>query len=141
MRLSARGEMERRFDLLKRRLRGSNQSRGLGAAFFIEKGGGRFGKRFPMETVRFYALRWPANVVASFKTDFCGEVGGVSVDLVFRIAAIGLIVSLLAQVLNKAGREEIATLMTLSGVVIVLLMVADLIGSFFSSMRSIFLIY
>ena len=83
----------------------------------------------------------PANVVASFKTDFCGEVGGVSVDLVFRIAAIGLIVSLLAQVLNKAGREEIATLMTLSGVVIVLLMVADLIGSFFSSMRSIFLIY
>ena len=113
----------------------------MGAAFFIEKGGGRFGKRFPMETVRFYALRWPANVVASFKTDFCGEVGGVSVDLVFRIAAIGLIVSLLAQVLNKAGREEIATLMTLSGVVIVLLMVADLIGSFFSSMRSIFLIY
>lgn len=72
---------------------------------------------------------------------FAGEVGGVSVDLVFRIAAIGLIVSLLAQVLNKAGREEIATLMTLSGVVIVLLMVADLIGSFFSSMRSIFLIY
>ena len=44
-------------------------------------------------------------MVASFKTDFCGEVGGVSVDLVFRIAAIGLIVSLLAQVLNKAGRE------------------------------------
>ena len=80
-------------------------------------------------------------MVASFKTDFCEEVGGVSVDLVFRIAAIGLIVSLLAQVLNKAGREEIATLMTLSGVVIVLLMVADLIGSFFSSMRSIFLIY
>ena len=65
----------------------------------------------------------------------------MSVDLVFRIAAIGLIVSLLAQVLNKAGREEIATLRTLSGVVIVLLMVADLIGSFFSSMRSIFLIY
>ena len=75
------------------------------------------------------------------QTDFCGEVGGVSVDLVFRIAAIGLIVSLLAQVLNKAGREEIATLMTLSGVVIVLLMVADLIGSFFTSMRSIFMIY
>ena len=72
---------------------------------------------------------------------FAGEVGGVSVDLVFRIAAIGLIVSLLAQVLNRAGREEIAALMTLSGVVIVLLMVADLIGGFFTSMRSIFLIY
>lgn len=65
----------------------------------------------------------------------------MTVDLVFRIAAIGLIVSLLSQVLTRAGREEIATLMTLAGVVIVLLMVADLIGSFFASMRSIFMIY
>ena len=65
----------------------------------------------------------------------------MTVELVFRIAAIGLMVSLLSQVLVKAGREEIATLMTLAGVVIVLLMVAELLGGFFSSMRSIFLIY
>ncbi len=65
----------------------------------------------------------------------------MTVDLVFRIAAIGLIVSLLSQVLTRAGREEIATLMTLAGVVIVLLMVADLIGSFFARMRSIFMVY
>lgn len=65
----------------------------------------------------------------------------MSVDLVFRIAAIGLLVSLLAQVLTKAGREEIAALMTLAGLVIVLLMVVNLIGEFFTSVRSIFLVY
>ena len=65
----------------------------------------------------------------------------MTVELVFRIAAIGLMVSLLSQVLVKAGREEIATLMTLAGVVIVLLMVAELLGDFFGSMRSIFMIY
>ena len=128
---------------------------------------GRVKERFSAKRCAFFALLWieacfgggGAGISARLRaaallcsardaaggdfiqTDFCGEVGGVSVDLVFRIAAIGLIVSLLAQVLNKAGREEIATLMTLSGVVIVLLMVADLIGSFFTSMRSIFMIY
>jgi len=65
----------------------------------------------------------------------------MTVDLIFRIAAIGLTVSLLSQLLNKAGREEIAALMTLAGVVIVLLMVADLIGDFFASVKAIFLIY
>lgn len=65
----------------------------------------------------------------------------MTVELVFKIAAIGLLVSLLSQVLVKAGREEIATLMTLAGLVIVLLMVADLLGSFFSSIRTIFMIY
>lgn len=65
----------------------------------------------------------------------------MSVDVVFRIAGIGLIVSLLSQVLSRAGREEIAALMTLAGLVVVLLMVADLLGSFFASMRTIFMIY
>ena len=65
----------------------------------------------------------------------------MTVDLVFRIAAIGLITSLLAQVLAKAGREEIGTLVTLAGLVIVLLMVIDLIREFFESVRTIFMVY
>ena len=65
----------------------------------------------------------------------------MSVELVFRIAAIGLITSLLAQVLAKAGREEIGTLVTLAGLVIVLLMVIDLIREFFESVRTIFMVY
>ena len=65
----------------------------------------------------------------------------MTVELVFRIAAIGLITSLLAQVLVKAGREEIGTLVTLAGLVIVLLMVIDLIREFFESVRTIFMVY
>ena len=65
----------------------------------------------------------------------------MTVELVFRIAAIGLITSLLAQVLAKAGREEIGTLVTLAGLVIVLLMVIDLIREFFESVRTIFMVY
>ncbi len=65
----------------------------------------------------------------------------MGVELVFRIAAIGLLVTLLAQVLAKAGREEIATLTTLAGLVIVLLMVIDLIREFFESVRAIFMVY
>ena len=65
----------------------------------------------------------------------------VTIELVFRIAAIGLLTSLMAQVLAKAGREEIGTLVTLAGLVIVLLMVIDLIRDLFESMRAIFMVY
>ncbi|MGI6003958.1 MAG: stage III sporulation protein AC [Christensenellales bacterium] len=65
----------------------------------------------------------------------------MSIDLVFRIAAIGILVSVLAQVLNRAGREEMATLTTIAGLVIVLLMVVQLIGSLFESVKSIFQLY
>ena len=65
----------------------------------------------------------------------------MTVDLVFRIAAIGLLTSLLAQVLTKAGREDIASLASLAGLVIVLLMLADLIREFFESVRTIFMVY
>lgn len=65
----------------------------------------------------------------------------MTVDLVFRIAAIGLLTSLMAQVLAKAGREEIGTLVTLAGLAIVLLMVIDLIRALFESMRAVFMVY
>ena len=65
----------------------------------------------------------------------------MTVELVFRIAAIGLLTSLLAQVLKKAGREEIASLTSLAGLMIVLLMVIDLIRELFESVRTIFLVY
>ena len=73
----------------------------------------------------------------------CGLEGGrgMTVELVFRIAAIGLLTSLMAQVLSRAGREEIGTLVTLAGLAIVLLMVIDLIRDLFDSMRAIFMVY
>ena len=62
----------------------------------------------------------------------------MDVDFIFRIAGIGVIVTVIAQLLNRAGREDIAMLATLSGLVVVLLMVANLISSVFTSIRNLF---
>jgi len=62
----------------------------------------------------------------------------MNVDLIFRIAGIGILVSVLGQVLTRTGREDIATLTTIAGLVIVLLMVVNLISQLFQNMRSIF---
>ncbi len=60
------------------------------------------------------------------------------IDIIFKIAGIGIAIAVLNQVLVKAGREEQAMLVTLAGVVIVLLMVANLISDFFGVIRELF---
>jgi len=65
----------------------------------------------------------------------------LSIDLVFKIAAIGVLVSVLAQVLSRAGRDDMAMLTTLAGLVIVLLMVVNLVSDFFVSVKGIFNLY
>ncbi len=62
----------------------------------------------------------------------------MNVDLIFRIAGIGVLVSVLGQVLTRTGREDMAMLTTLAGLVVVLLMVINLISQLFQSVRSIF---
>ena len=65
----------------------------------------------------------------------------LGVVLVFKIAAIGVLVSVLAQVLSRAGRDDMAMLTTLTGLVIVLLMVANLVSDFFQQVKTIFNLY
>lgn len=65
----------------------------------------------------------------------------MGIDLVFKIAGIGIIVAVLNQVLTKAGREDMATLTTLAGLVIVLYMVVNIIGDLFESIKQIFNLY
>lgn len=62
----------------------------------------------------------------------------MSIDFVFRIAGIGVIVTVIAQLLTRAGRDDIAMLATLSGLVVVLMMVAGMISDFFASIRKLF---
>ena len=62
----------------------------------------------------------------------------MDVEFVFRIAGIGIIVTVIGQVLTRAGRDDIAMLTTLSGLVVVLMMVAGMISSFFTSLRAMF---
>lgn len=62
----------------------------------------------------------------------------MDVDFIFKIAGIGILVTVISQVLTRAGRDDIAMLATLSGLVVVLLMVVNMISDFFTSIRSMF---
>lgn len=62
----------------------------------------------------------------------------MEVDLIFKIAAIGIIVSILNQLLSKSGREEQATMTTIAGLVVVLIMVAQKIAELFDLVKSLF---
>jgi stage III sporulation protein AC len=60
------------------------------------------------------------------------------IDLVFKIAAIGIIVAVLNQVLIRAGREEQAMMTTLAGLIVVLIMVLSQVSELFSSIKMMF---
>ena len=62
----------------------------------------------------------------------------MDVDLIFKIAAIGIIVSVLNQVLIRSGREEQATMTTLAGLIVVLSMLVRQISDLFVSIKALF---
>ena len=62
----------------------------------------------------------------------------MEVDLIFRIAAIGIIVSVLYQVLVRAGREEQAMLTSLAGLIVVLMMIITEVSNLFETAKSVF---
>lgn len=62
----------------------------------------------------------------------------MDVDFIFKVAAIGIIVTVLHQVLVRSGREEQAMLTTLAGLVVVLLMIVNVIGELFTTVKSVF---
>ena len=62
----------------------------------------------------------------------------MDIDLIFKIAAIGIIVSILNQVLSRSGREEQATMTTLAGLIVVLMMIAEKISDLFDLMKELF---
>lgn len=62
----------------------------------------------------------------------------MDVDLIFKIAAIGIIVAVLNQLLIRSGREEQAMMTTLAGLIVVLMMIIYEIKDLFDSIKSIF---
>ena len=62
----------------------------------------------------------------------------MEVDLIFKIAAVGIIVTILNQVLVRSGREEQATMTTLAGLVVVLVMVVQQISDLFDLVKNLF---
>ncbi|BFK87095.1 stage III sporulation protein AC [Pseudoflavonifractor sp. DSM 107456] len=62
----------------------------------------------------------------------------MDVDLIFKIAAIGILVSVLNQVLIRSGRDEQATMVTLTGLVVVLMLVVQQISALFDLVKTLF---
>ena len=62
----------------------------------------------------------------------------MDIEIIFKVAAVGLIVAVLNQVLNRSGREEYTMITTLAGLIIVLMMVIPYISSLFGYVRSVF---
>ena len=62
----------------------------------------------------------------------------MDISLILKAAGVGLIVSVVCQILNKSGRDEQAMLVSIAGVIIVLLMLVKELGSLISSIKSIF---
>jgi stage III sporulation protein AC len=62
----------------------------------------------------------------------------IDIDLIFKIAAVGIIVSILNQVLVRTGREEQATMTSLAGLVVVLMIVVQRIADLFELVKTLF---
>ncbi len=62
----------------------------------------------------------------------------MDIDLIFRIAAIGILVAVLNSLLTKSGRDEQAMMTTLAGLVVVLLMVVKEIARLFDTIKTLF---
>lgn len=65
----------------------------------------------------------------------------MSIDLILKIAGVGILAAVLASVLKHTGREEVANLVTLAAVAIVLFWVIDLLGTLFTEVKSVFKLF
>lgn len=62
----------------------------------------------------------------------------MGIEVIFKIAAVGLITAMVGAILKKSGKDEIATLVGLVGLIIVLLLVVDMLSQLFTTMQSVF---
>ena len=65
----------------------------------------------------------------------------MELDIIFKIAGIGILTAVLQSVLKSVGKEELAGLATLSGLAVVLYMVIDLLSELFVHVRAVFMLY
>jgi len=65
----------------------------------------------------------------------------VEIEIIFKIAAIGILTAVINQILKLAGKEEITTFVTLAGIIIVLFSIVDMINDLFQTVKTLFSIY
>ena len=62
----------------------------------------------------------------------------MGIEIILKIAAVGILTSIVNHVLKFCGKEEIATMTTLAGLIVVLVMVVNLISQLFNTVKSLF---
>ena len=62
----------------------------------------------------------------------------MDIDIIFKMAAVGIIITIVCQVLKKSDREDIATLVRLAGLIIVMTVVIGMVADLFDSIKAIF---
>ena len=62
----------------------------------------------------------------------------MNIEIIFKLAAIGIVITIVCQVLKKSDREDIATLVSLAGLIIVMSVVIGMVADLFDSIKSIF---
>lgn len=65
----------------------------------------------------------------------------MEIDIIFKIAAIGILTAVINQILKLAGKDEITTFVTLAGIIIVLFTIVDMISDLFNTVKTLFSIY
>ena len=65
----------------------------------------------------------------------------MNIEIIFKIAAIGILIAVITQVLKKTDRDDIATLVSVAGLIIVLTMVINMISELFETIKNIFYLY
>ena len=62
----------------------------------------------------------------------------MEIDLILKVAGVAMIITVVCQVMSKAGKDEQSTLVSLVGTVVILLLVADKLGEIITTLRNIF---
>ena len=65
----------------------------------------------------------------------------MNIDIIFKIAGIGILITVISQILKKSDRDDIATLVSLAGLIIVLTLVINMISELFETIKNIFYLY
>jgi stage III sporulation protein AC len=62
----------------------------------------------------------------------------MDIDLILKVAGVGMLITVICQVMSKAGREEQSTLVSLAGTVLILILIAERIGELITTLRRVF---
>jgi len=62
----------------------------------------------------------------------------MEVDIIFKIATIGILITVICQILKKSDRDDVAMLVVIAGLIIVLTMIVTMVADFFESVKGLF---